>query len=224
LNGHTGQVNNTPTPGVISMSNSPFKFIVASFPDTDAAAKELSYLQEGNRSTMLDLKDAAVIRKDEHGKIHVFETADSSGRKGAAIGGAVGAVLGLLSGPGAVIAGAAGAAVVGGLAARLHDAGISNKALKEFGETLQPGASALILILGEQWVEQISKDLTAAGGNVLTDSLDAGLAAQIEQDIQDNFKADKSPTEAQVIGAKVQDARYKEDIDIQSDEARPMVQ
>jgi uncharacterized membrane protein len=206
------------------MSNSPFKFIVASFPDSDAAAKELEFLHTGERSKMLGLQDAAVIRKDEHGKIHIFETADTSGKKGAVIGGAVGAVLGLISGPGAVIAGAAGAALVGGLAAHLHDAGISNKALKEFGETLQPGASALILVLGEGFVEQVSKDLAAAGGQVLTDSLDADLVAHIEQDIAEHFKAEKGPSESQVIAAKVQDARYKEDIDIQADEARPMVQ
>lgn len=206
------------------MSNSPFKFIAASFASPDGAAKELEHLRENDRPKLIGLQDAAVIRKDEQGKIHIFETADSSGSKGAAIGGALGAVLGLLSGPGAIIAGAAGAAVVGGLAARLHDAGISNKALKEFGETLPAGASALILILGEAWVEQISKDMAAAGAQVLTDSLDSDLAAQIEQDIQENFKADKGPSEAQVISAKVQDARYKVDTDIQADEARPMVQ
>lgn len=206
------------------MTTSPFKFIAASFASSDAAAKELEHLSEGDRPKLLDLKDAAVIRKDEQGKIHIFETADSSGRKGAAIGGALGAVLGLISGPGAVLVGAAGAAVVGGLAARLHDAGISNKALKEFGETLPAGASALILVLGEAFVEQVSKDLAAAGGQVLTDSLEAELVDQIEQDIQERFKADKEPSEAQVIEAKVAEDRRRDKLDILDEKSRPTLQ
>jgi uncharacterized membrane protein len=206
------------------MSDSPYKFIAASFAGVDAAAEELKFLNEGDRPKLIDLKDAAVIRKDEHGKLHISETADTSGKKGAVIGGALGGVLGLLAGPGAVVVGAAGAAIVGGLAAHLHDAGINNKALKEFGDTLQPDTSALILILGAAWVDSIVNDLSAAGGKVLTDSLDEGFVAQIDQDIQEHFKADKAVSEADLIQAKVQDARYKADTDIQADEARPMTQ
>jgi len=196
------------------MSNSPFKFIVASFPGLDTAARELKFLNEGERPKTIGLMNAAVIQKDEHGKIHVFETADTSGKKGAVIGGALGGVLGLLSGPGAVVVGAAGAALVGGLAARLHDAGINNAALKEFGDTLQPGTSALILILGAEWVDPIARDLTAAGGKVLTDSLDEALVAQIDQDIQEHFKAEGAPAGDQVMAAKIQEERHQDKADI----------
>jgi len=205
------------------MTNSPFRFIAASFAGGDTAENELKFLSEGDRPKLIDLKDAAVIRKDENGKIHMSETADTSGKKGAIIGGALGGVIGLLAGPGALIVGAAGAAAVGGLAAHLHDAGINNKALKEFGDTLQPGSSALILVLGEEWVDSISKDLATAGGKVLTDSLDAALVAQIEQDIQEHFKAAKPPSEADLIQARVEEEQSKSDSEIQSDEPRPTI-
>jgi uncharacterized membrane protein len=184
------------------MSEVEITFIAASFEDKNGAKQQAEYMYANGRDKLIGLKDTAVINKDANGKIHISESADTGGGKGAVIGGTVGAVLGLVTGPGAILFGSAGAAV-GGMAAKLHDAGISNKALKEFGETLKPGSSALVIIIESQWAKQIEKELVSAGATVLTDTLNADLASKIEDAIQDFSKPSKQLTEEQEMAEKI---------------------
>ena len=63
--------------------------------------------------------------KDDKGKLHIKETADMGGGKGATIGGVAGGVIGAIAGAalaGPVLVGA----LVGGLAAKLKDSGFDN--------------------------------------------------------------------------------------------------
>ena len=188
------------------MSETKITFIAAAFADEKSADQQVEYLRAEGRDQMIGIKDIAVIRKDSNGKLHISESADTGGGKGAVIGGTVGAVLGLVTGPGAILFGSAGAAV-GGMAAKLHDAGISNKALKEFGETLKPGNSALVIIIEAQWAKQIEKEFASAGATVLTESLNADLAAKIEDAIQDFSKTSKPLTEEQELAEKIEAER-----------------
>jgi uncharacterized membrane protein len=82
-----------------TMSEVPVELIVAAFQDEEAAAEALKALKQARREKLIRIQDAAVLRKDEKGKVHIRETADMGGGKGAALGGVAGAAIGLLAGP-----------------------------------------------------------------------------------------------------------------------------
>ena len=106
------------------MSEVPIQLIVAAFQDEKAADNALKELKSAQRQHLIDIQDAAVIRRDEKNKLHIKETADPGGGKGAAAGGAIGAVIGLIGGPAGVVVGAAVGAAVGGVTAKVIDSGI----------------------------------------------------------------------------------------------------
>mgnify|MGYP006944228141 CR=1 FL=1 len=103
------------------MSDVPVQVLIAAFGEEKAADEALSELKQAKWAGLIGIQNAAVLRRDEKNKLHVKELKDWGGGKGAAFGGAVGAVLGVLTGPGILVAGAAGEGVaVGGFVAQAH--------------------------------------------------------------------------------------------------------
>jgi hypothetical protein len=103
------------------MSDVPLQVVIAAFKDENTANEALKALKQARNQGLIRIVDAAVLRKDEKGKLHIKETADMGGGKGAVIGGVAGGVIGLLAGP--VGWAALGGAVLGGLAAKMKDGG-----------------------------------------------------------------------------------------------------
>jgi uncharacterized membrane protein len=161
------------------MSDVPVQVLIAAFGEEKAADEALSELKQAKWAGLIGIQNAAVLRRDEKNKLHVKELKDWGGGKGAAFGGAVGAVLGVLTGPGILVAGAAGA-LIGGLAAKLRDSGFSNERLNTIGESLQPGTSAIVAVIEHKWVAEMEKEMAEAGADVLTESIAADVAAQLE--------------------------------------------
>ncbi len=100
------------------MNDVPIQLIVAAFKEEKAAKQALKELKQAQREKMIKIEAAAVLRKDQKGKLHIKETADMGGGKGAALGGVAGAAIGLIAGPALLVPAAVGA-LVGGLAAKL---------------------------------------------------------------------------------------------------------
>ena len=161
------------------MSDVPVQVLIAAFNEEKAADEALSELKAAKWAGLIGIQNAAVLRRDEKNKLHVKELKDWGGGKGAAFGGALGAVLGVLTGPGILVAGAAGA-LIGGLAAKLRDSGFSNERLNTIGESLQPGTSAIVAIIEHKWVAELENEMAEAGADVLTESIAADVAAQLE--------------------------------------------
>ena len=84
--------------------------------------------------------DAAVIRKDDNGKVHVNKD-ETATRKGAWGGAAVGAVVGIIFPP-SILASAGVGALAGGLGGHFLK-GMSRKDVKELGEFLDEGDAAV---------------------------------------------------------------------------------
>ena len=144
------------------MSDVPVQLIVAAFQDEGAAKEVLKALKALKREKLIGIQNAAVLRKNEKGKIYIKETADMGGGKGSVIGGVAGAAIGLIAGPALVVPAAVGA-LVGGLSAKLRDFGFSNKRLQALGEGLQPGTSAIVAVVEHKWVAQVEAALAEAG-------------------------------------------------------------
>ncbi len=160
------------------MSDVPVQVIVAAFQQEQGAENALQDLKEAKKERVIAIENAAIIRRDEGGKLHVKEMRDMGGGKGAAIGGVVGAVVGLLTGPLILAAGAG--ALVGGLAAKLRDSGFPNERLKEIGDALTPGTSALVAVIDHTWVREAQERLARFGADVMTESIKADIAQQLE--------------------------------------------
>ncbi|HUS94053.1 MAG TPA: DUF1269 domain-containing protein [Patescibacteria group bacterium] len=162
------------------MNEVPIQLIVAAFQDEYAADEALKKLKAAQKKNLIEMQDAAVIRRDEKNKLHIKETADPGGGRGAAAGGAIGAIIGLIAGPPGVVVGAATGALVGGVTARVIDSGIPDDRLKQIGEGLQPGTSAIVAIIEHGWVEGVEKQLAEAGADVLTEQLRVDIADQLQ--------------------------------------------
>jgi uncharacterized membrane protein len=160
-------------------SDVPVQVIVAAFDDASGASAALEQLKRAKRERLIDIQAAAVLRKDENGKLHIKETADLGGGKGAAFGGITGAAIGLIAGPALVVPAAVGA-LVGGLAAKWRDSGFSDARLNRLGEGLKPNSSAIVAVVEHTWVAQVERQLAEAGADTMTEALRADIAAQLE--------------------------------------------
>jgi len=159
------------------MSDVPVQVVVAAFKDENAASEALKALKQARNEGLIKIVDAAVLRKDEKGKLHIKETADMGGGKGAVIGGVLGGVVGVLAGP--IGWAAVGGAVIGGLAAKLKDGGFKDERLKKLGEGLGPGNSAIVAVVEHVWVKQVEKAMADAGADAVTEELSADIAKQL---------------------------------------------
>lgn len=161
------------------MSEVPVQLIVAAFQDENTAAEALQALKLARRERLIGIQNAAVLRKDQKGKLHIKETADMGGGKGATLGGVVGAAIGLIAGPALLVPAAVGA-LVGGLAAKLRDGGFSDERLRTLGENLNPGSSAIVAVVEHRWVAEVEQAMAEAGADAVTAALGADIAAQLE--------------------------------------------
>lgn len=160
------------------MSEVPVQVVVAAFQEEKAADEALKELKQAKWAGVIGIQDAAVLRMDEKGKLHIKETGDWGGGKGAIAGGVIGGFIGLLAGPIGWL-GLTGA-VIGGLAAKLRDSGFSDERLKQLGESLQPGTSAIVAVIEHKWVAELERQMQEAGADVLTEEIGADIAAQLE--------------------------------------------
>jgi uncharacterized membrane protein len=139
--------------------------VIASVYDKpDGAEDTLTFLNKLCKSGVLDIKHAAVMVKDRDGNIKVEERGDIGSKQGAIFGAISGGLIGLLGGPIGVIVGAAAGAATGGVAARKIDMGFSNDFLDKVQEELQPGKSALIVVVEHEMVEDLSSALSDLEG------------------------------------------------------------
>ena len=93
--------------------------------------------------------DAAVITKDDNGKVHANKD-ETTTRHGAWGGAGVGALIGILFPP-SIIGSAIVGAAVGGVSGHLWK-GMSRADVKEFGDVIDSGEAALVIV-GETTIE-----------------------------------------------------------------------
>lgn len=164
------------------MVDIPVQLVVAAFKQEGGANEALKRLQAAKRERMIGILDAAIIRRDEHNRLHIHETEDVGGGRGAAAGGVVGAIVGLIAGPPGVVVGGAVGALVGAAAARVIDAGIDDERLKQIGSALKPGTSAVVAIVEQTGVAEVEAMMADAGADVMTEAIKNDLARQLETD------------------------------------------
>jgi len=161
------------------MANDQTQAIIALFATETGAGDALKTLKDTTMDGRPIVDHAAVLRADAGGKLHIAETADMSGKKGAVIGGVAGGIVGLLGA--AVVPPLAIGAVIGGLAARLRDSGFPNARLEELSAQVKPGQSILVVAVADG-AAAAERALREAGATVVCEAVDGQLAAALDAD------------------------------------------
>ena len=145
------------------MSDEPVFVYVAAYDDEGDARADYEVLKELHAAGVVGTYDAALITKDDEGKVHVHKR-EKPTQHGAWTGAGVGALLGILFPPSilgsAVVAGAAG-----GLMGHLWH-GMSRGDMKDLGEALDDGDAALVIVGRSKLEETLDRELRRANKRV----------------------------------------------------------
>ena len=157
--------------------------IVLAFDTMDEAEQVHDALVSAKKQGMLTIEDSAVVVKDAEGKVQVKNQTSRGTWTATGIGGALGLLIGGIFFPiGGLVLGLAGGALVG----RLMDMGVDGKFVKDVGEQIQPGTSALfVLIKGENPATEVAV-LRQFKGRVLQTTLDSEAEAAIRRALGDD--------------------------------------
>ncbi len=122
------------------------QLIVIKFDDAEQAGQVRQALRGQEKQGLIKMEDAEVVVRNAEGKIERKGEVDRGVKIGAAGGGLLGLLLGLVFFPIAgLLVGAAGGALVG----KSLGLGVDKKFVKDVGEALTPGTSALFVIVAE---------------------------------------------------------------------------
>ena len=139
------------------MSDNPMFLYAGDYDNVDDARADLKALKELHREHLVGTFDAAVITKNEKGKVKIVDKTEKPTQHGGWAGLAVGAAIGVIFPPSILVSGLAGAGI-GALIGHLHG-GMSRDDLKEIGEMLDESEAALIVV-GEATVERAVEEQT----------------------------------------------------------------
>ena len=116
---------------------------IGTYPSEVAARADYDIVKDLHSAGAVGSYDASVVTKDDTGKVHVNKD-ETSTRHGAWRGAAAGGLVGLLFPP-AIIGGALVGAAAGGVGGHLWR-GMSRADVKAFGEIIDEGQAALIIV------------------------------------------------------------------------------
>lgn len=157
--------------------------VVVAFDNETDAEKLQTDMKRLQKEYIVTLEDAAVVIRKQDGKVKVRQSTSLVGA--GALGGAFwGMLIGLLFRM--VWWGVAIGAVLGALRGKLTDIGIDDGFIKEVGRTIEPGHSAIFLLIREATPDRLMDELKGYKGTVLKTS----LSKEQEGKLRDAFGAE----------------------------------
>jgi len=172
------------------MSENDFIYIVAAAYSNveDARADFAGVKALYDEIQVLHIFDAAVLTKDNKGKVKIDETYQAGAQHGAAVGLAGGLAIGVVAalfpavGIGAaLLAGGLGGATLGSLVGH-YETGLGRGELKELGDALDNGEAGLIVVYSGNYAEQVGKLIKTA--NKYTSQLNDAAADELVSEMK----------------------------------------
>lgn len=150
--------------------------VVVAF-DTETGAEELrDEMVRLQKEYLVKLEDAAVVVRRQDGKVKVKQAVNLVGA--GALGGSFwGLLIGTLFWMPWL--GMAIGAVTGALSGALSDIGVDDKFIKEVGNTIEPGHSAIFLLIRESTPDKLLDEFKKFKGTVLKTSLSKDEEAKL---------------------------------------------
>ncbi|MEO9125574.1 MAG: DUF1269 domain-containing protein [Microcoleus sp.] len=150
--------------------------IVIGFKDEFKADEVLLDLRKLERDYLIALEDAAIVVRNKDGKVKIKQTQELIA-DGAIEGGFWGLLLGVIFFNS--ILGIFGLAV-GALSGAMQDIGINDNFIREIGETIAPGTSAIFVLVQKSTPDKVLDDLSKFEGKVLRTSLSKEDEAKLQ--------------------------------------------
>lgn len=176
--------------------------MVVGFHGKHRAEEVLDQLQRLSDDWVIDLDDAVAAYRTDDGRLRIASSVHPRESEGAAVGGAMGILIGALLaapftagvstaaaiggivGSGALAGGAIGALAGGDDAADWKERfGITDDFVREVGGMVQPGDSAVFVLLRSGDPEAVGRHFAGHGGTVLRTTLTRAEAARVQQTI-----------------------------------------
>lgn len=154
------------------------QLVVISYPDEATAQQAIGVLKRLGTEQLIDLEDAAYVTRDMSGKPKLHQTQSLTGA-GAAGGAFWGFLFGLIFL--APFLGLAIGAAAGGLGGKYADIGIDDRFMKELGEQIKPGTSAVFLLVRSAVADKVVPEMAQLGGTVLKTSLPTDKENQLKE-------------------------------------------
>jgi uncharacterized membrane protein len=182
--------------------------IAVSFSKDADAYEALSRLKELDAKGEVGVRGAAVVARDEDGKIVTKDQFGDDSAEGTATGGLLGLVVGVLGGPVGVLVGGATGVLVGSLFDQ-DDTDQTDSALAEISKSIRVGRTGLLADVSEETPVAIDAVAANLGGTVVRRS-----AADVEAEVaaaEDAQRAAKSKAREELRDARRK--KQKEEID-----------
>jgi uncharacterized membrane protein len=162
------------------------ELIVLGFSNMHAADDVMVTLDGLQREGLMQIADWARVVRHDDGKVEVRQ-----GHSTTAAGAGAGALWGMLIGliflmplAGAIVGGATGA-----LIGKLTDYGIDDEFIKQLGNQIQPGTSALFLYVTKVTMDRVADRLRDSQPTVLHTSLSAETESQLRTALDASARA-----------------------------------
>lgn len=150
--------------------------IALGFKDEFKADEVLIDLKKLEREYLIDLEDAAIVVRNKQGKVKIKQTQELVA-SGALSGGFWGLLFGVMFlHPMLAIFGV----TVGALSGALTDIGIDDDFIREIGNTLEPGTSAIFILVKKSTPDKVLDDISKFEGKVLRTSLSKEDEAKLQ--------------------------------------------
>lgn len=171
--------------------------VVVAYDNMDKAQEMRTKLLKLQREYLVDLEDAVVVVRDPKGKVKLHQIISLPGA-GALEGGFWGTLIGCLFF--APIFGMAIGAASGTIAGALADVGINDQFMKELGQNLTPGTSALCVLIRQATTDKVLAEIQGTGGKLLKTNLSKEEETKLQAALSEARKAAQASA---TVGAKV---------------------
>ena len=166
------------------------ELMVVSFKDEDTADQVLNKLNALRKEYLIDLEDAVVVVRDQKGKVRLKQSVNPT-LIGAAGGATWGSLFGMLIGLivmnplAGLLTGTVVGAGAGALSGALSDYGIDDGFIRSVGKTIEPGTSAIFMLVRKFNSDKVLPELKPFGGKVLRTSLPTDQEERLKVALQD---------------------------------------
>ena len=151
--------------------------VVIGYDDEFKAEEVRLKLRKLQKDYLIDLEDAVVAVKNDKGKVKLHQAVNLTAA-GAIGGGFWGSLIGLIFlNP---LLGAAVGATAGAVSGALTDVGINDKFMKELAAAMNPGSSALFVLVRKATPDKVLEEVKGTGGKILKTSLSHDDEAKLQ--------------------------------------------
>lgn len=159
--------------------------IAVVFDNIEEASQVRETLRQGEKGGYLSLDDSAIVVRDEDGKLHIKNEVDRGVKVGALWGSLIGLLLsGLFFPVFGLVLGALGGAGIG----KMVGDHVSQDFVKEVGQEMTPGSSAIFFIFRQDDVNAAIAAMRPYQGKVIQTSISEEAEESLRNELKKRIK------------------------------------